>query len=145
MILQTFITQKISAVKGLIASKSFCLHNICVCTVYIYTHLQHIFWKYLHAYTCIYLYSYILYYKIYLIYKHTFFLKYIHACVCIYIHIINIHSTLDSVALIMYFPINLENLMTSTLQIFIRCQKYLQITKRQRYKIAHLNSVIMKW
>ncbi len=52
-----------SAVKRLIAinhiqNKSFCLHNICVCilcifimyTVYKYTHIQHIFWKYLHVY-----------------------------------------------------------------------------------------------
>ncbi len=72
----------ISAVKRLIVinhiqNKSFCLLNIYVCTVYIfimnewmnergiyimhkvykYTHIQYIFWKYLHVFTCIYLYS----------------------------------------------------------------------------------------
>ncbi len=40
-----------------IPNKSFCLQSICMCTVYIYyvciykdTHLQHISWKYFHAY-----------------------------------------------------------------------------------------------
>ncbi len=38
---------------NLIQNKSFCLHNIYVFTVYImykYTHIQYIFWKYLHVY-----------------------------------------------------------------------------------------------
>ncbi len=51
----------ISAVKRLIASKiKVCLHNLCVCTVYIYfvyikdTHIKYIFRKYLYVFTCLY-------------------------------------------------------------------------------------------
>ncbi len=50
----------ISAGQRLIASKiSFCLYNMCVYCVYLlciykYTHVQYIFWKYLHVLTCIY-------------------------------------------------------------------------------------------
>ncbi len=69
----------------------FCIIYVCVlCTfiMYINTHTQYIFWKYLLVYTFIYSYSYILYYIYIYIHKHIF-LKYIHACVCIYIYIIN--------------------------------------------------------
>ncbi len=71
--------------------KKNCLHNICVCvlcifwcTVYVNTHIQYIYLKiYLHEFTCIYLYSYNLYYKlIYLIYKHNIFFLNIYMYVC---------------------------------------------------------------
>ncbi len=94
-----------SAVKWLIVinriqNKSFCLHNICVCTVYIYyayinTHTYSIYFENIYMYLHVYIYIHILY----IIYKYiyymsiTYFLKCIHACVCIYIYIINIHST----------------------------------------------------
>ncbi len=50
-----------------IQNKSFCLYNTCVCTVYIYyvyikTHIQYIFRKYLHVYIYINI--------IYIIYKY---------------------------------------------------------------------------
>ncbi len=58
-----------SAVKQLITinciqNKSFRLHNICVYIYYVYkyTHIQHIFWKYLHVYIYIHI--------IYIIYKY---------------------------------------------------------------------------
>ncbi len=57
-------------VKRLIASKIKGFVYIFVCTVYIYyvykhTHIQYIFWKYLHVLTCIYLYN--LYYIYYIL------------------------------------------------------------------------------
>ncbi len=92
----------ISAVKQLIVinriqNKSFCLHNICLCTVFIYyvciykcTHIQYIFGKYLHVYAFyIFILYFILYMNVYITYKQHIFLKFIHACVCIYIWIIH--------------------------------------------------------
>ncbi len=89
-----------SAVKRLIEinciqNKSYCSHNICVSTVYIY-------YVYIntHTHACIYL------RKIYYVYIINIFIyyklcKYIHVnnfktytvCVCIYVYIINICST----------------------------------------------------
>ncbi len=52
-----------------IQNKSFCLHNVCVCVycvcllcIYKCTHIQYIFWKYLHVYIYI--------HRIYIIYKY---------------------------------------------------------------------------
>ncbi len=68
----TFLLVYISAVKRLttinrIQNKSFCLHNICVYTVYIYyvyinTHTYRIYLENIYVYTFIYSYFYILYY-----------------------------------------------------------------------------------
>ncbi len=55
---------------------------------YEYTHIQYIFWKYVHVYTFILVY----YIYIYFIYKHKMFHKCIHACVCIYIYIVKIYT-----------------------------------------------------
>ncbi len=83
-----------SAVKRLIAinhiqNKTFCLHNICMCTVFIYyvfinTH-KHTVYS-LKIFMCIYIYKFIFLYYIYLMYKHNiFFLNiYMHVFVFLY-------------------------------------------------------------
>ncbi len=65
-----------------IQNKSFCLHNIYVCTVYINILLYYkILYIYLYLYSCNFNYI-----SIYVIYKQHIFLKYIHVCV-IYLYI----------------------------------------------------------
>ncbi len=73
---------------------SFCLHNLCVCCVYLlcihkYTHIQYIFRKYLHVYIYIHIF-YIRNKCIYYINNLFFWNVYIHVYIYIYIYISHI-------------------------------------------------------
>ncbi len=95
-ITHTHVCIYISAVKQLTAinriqNKNNCLHNICMCSVYIYVCIN------IHTYSIyfgnIYMYIHLYFYIInkYLISKHNIFFLNILMHVCIYIYIINIH------------------------------------------------------
>ncbi len=120
-----------SAVKWLIAinhiqNKSYCLHNICVCAMYIYyvyinTHTcMYIFKKNI---LCLYIFNIFIYDIIYLninIYMEIFS-KYM-LYVCLYIYIINIHSThihiLCKQKLLFWMRLIVINRLTAQILIF---------------------------